>query len=84
MLTASLPYWPINPAISSTDPWFNFQLDMVRVLWVVLPGSILWGASFPLALAAVAGRRAGSRRAWSAASTRPTRSAPSSDRSSPA
>ncbi|MEO8071416.1 MAG: fused MFS/spermidine synthase, partial [Acidobacteriota bacterium] len=38
----------------STDPWFNFQLDMVRCLWVVLPGAILWGASFPLALAAVA------------------------------
>jgi spermidine synthase len=55
MLTRSLPYWPINPSISS-DPWFNFQLDMVRALWVVLPGAILWGASFPLALAAVAGR----------------------------
>jgi spermidine synthase len=53
MLMASMPYWPINPMISS-DPWFNFQLDMVRCLWVVLPGSILWGASFPLALAAVA------------------------------
>ena len=55
MMTQSLPYWPINPALS-TDPWFNFQLDMVRCAWVVLPGSILWGASFPLALAAVAGR----------------------------
>ena len=53
MLTDSLPYWPINPSIS-TDIWFNFQLDMVRCLWVVLPGAILWGASFPLALAAVA------------------------------
>ena len=53
MLMASMPYWPINPMISS-DPWFNFQLDMVRCLWVVLPGAILWGASFPLALAAVA------------------------------
>ncbi len=30
MLTQSLPYWPINPAISS-NPWFNFQLDFVRV-----------------------------------------------------
>ena len=29
---------------------------MVRCAWVVLPGAILWGASFPLALAAVAGR----------------------------
>jgi spermidine synthase len=53
MLMASMPYWPINPQISS-DIWFNFQLDMVRCLWVVLPGAILWGASFPLALAAVA------------------------------
>ncbi len=55
MLTQSLPYWPINPAIS-TDPWYNFQLDIVRCLWAVLPGAILWGASFPLALAAVASR----------------------------
>ena len=55
MLTQSLPFWPINPAIS-TDPWFNFQLDMVRCLWVVLPAAILWGASFPLALASVAQR----------------------------
>jgi len=53
MLTESLPFWPINPSITS-DPWFNFQLDMVRALWVVLPGAILWGLSFPLALAAVA------------------------------
>ena len=53
MLMASMPFWPINPEVS-TDIWFNFQLDMVRCLWVVLPGAILWGASFPLALAAVA------------------------------
>jgi len=53
MLTQSLPYWPINPSISS-NPWFNFQLDVVRCLWAVLPGTIFWGASFPLALASVA------------------------------
>ncbi len=53
MLTQSLPYWPINPSIS-TDPWLNFQLDLVRCLWAILPGAILWGASFPLALASVA------------------------------
>ena len=52
-LTESLPYWPINPSIVTT-PWFTMQLDLVRCLWVVLPGAILWGASFPLALAAVA------------------------------
>jgi spermidine synthase len=34
----------------------NFQLDLVRCIWVVLPAAILWGASFPLALASVAER----------------------------
>jgi spermidine synthase len=53
MLMTSLPFWPINPAITS-NIWFNFQLDIVRCLWVVLPGAILWGMSFPLALASVA------------------------------
>jgi spermidine synthase len=56
MLTESLPYWPINPSISTT-PWFTFQLDLVRSLWTMLPGAILWGASFPLALASVANGR---------------------------
>ena len=51
--SASLPYWPINPSIS-TAPSFNFQLDLMRAIWVMLPGAILWGASFPLALAGVA------------------------------
>jgi spermidine synthase len=50
---ASLPYWPINPSIS-TSVVFTFQLDLVRAFWVMLPGAILWGASFPLALASVA------------------------------
>ena len=53
MLTDSLPYWPINPYIS-TSPWYTFQLDVARCLWAVLPGAVFWGASFPLALAAVA------------------------------
>ena len=68
---ASLPFWPINPSISTVAD-FNFQLDLMRAIWVMLPGAILWGASFPLALAAVAARGqdpAG----WSAASTPPTR-----------
>ena len=57
MLTESLPYWPIDPSMSKS-PWFTFQLDLVRSLWAMLPGAILWGASFPLALASVAaGRR---------------------------
>jgi spermidine synthase len=55
MLAKSLPYWPVNPSIS-TSPWFNFQLDLVRCMWGILPATCLWGASFPLALAAVASR----------------------------
>jgi spermidine synthase len=51
-LGASLPYWPINPSISS-NIWFNFQLDLDRAFWALLPPTLLWGASFPLALAAV-------------------------------
>jgi spermidine synthase len=56
MLTESLPYWPIDPSMSKS-PWFTFQLDLVRSLWAMLPGAILWGASFPLALASVAAGR---------------------------
>jgi spermidine synthase len=54
-LTQSLPYWPLNPS-ATTNPWINFQVDAVRALFAVLPAAILWGASFPLALAAVAAR----------------------------
>jgi spermidine synthase len=53
VVTESLPYWPVNPSIP-TAPWFQFQLDLVRCLYAILPGAILWGASFPLALASVA------------------------------
>jgi spermidine synthase len=51
--TRALPYWPINPSLSTTA-WLQFQIDFVRCLLTVLPASILWGASFPLALAAAA------------------------------
>ena len=55
-ISASLPYWPIDPSISS-NIWFNFELDLARALWALLPPTLLWGASFPLALAAAAPRR---------------------------
>jgi spermidine synthase len=51
MINESLPYWPINPTLSA-NPWLNFQLDFARCLWTILPAAALWGASFPLALAA--------------------------------
>jgi spermidine synthase len=53
MISQSLPYWPIVPSLSPS-PWYAFQLDLVRCLWAVLPPACMWGASFPLALVAVA------------------------------
>jgi spermidine synthase len=55
MIGRSLPYWPINPSLAPS-PWFTFQLDLTRCVWTVLPAACLWGASFPLALAAAADR----------------------------
>jgi spermidine synthase len=52
----SMPWWPVNVELTSYTMSAKFQLDMVRCLWAVLPASILWGASFPLALASVATR----------------------------
>jgi spermidine synthase len=49
----SLPYWPVNPFLAKS-PWLVFQVDIVRCIWAVLPPALLWGASFPLALAAAA------------------------------
>jgi spermidine synthase len=53
LLAKSLPYWPINPSLSRS-PGFLFQLDAVRCALALLPAACLWGASFPLALAAAA------------------------------
>jgi len=55
IIAFSLPYWPINPALA-TSTWFTFQLDLTRVAFAVLPSAILWGASFPIALASVAAK----------------------------
>ena len=48
-----LPYWPVDPWLS-TSPWFNFDLDFTRCVRAIFPATLLWGASFPLALAGVA------------------------------
>ena len=52
-LTHSLPYWPIDIALSKS-PWHMLQLDLLRCFWSFLPAACLWGASFPLAVAAAA------------------------------
>lgn len=53
-LARSLPHWPVNVGLAPSA-WFNFQIDLARSLYVILPGAILWGASFPVALAAASG-----------------------------
>lgn len=53
MINASLPYWPIDRSLA-ISPWFIFQVDLLRALWAIFPTACLWGASFPLALAAAA------------------------------
>jgi spermidine synthase len=52
-MSHSLPFWPVDPWLS-LDPWFNFELDLARCAWAILPATLWWGASFPLAIAAVA------------------------------
>ncbi len=59
MISHNLPYWPINPG-NAPSPWFQHQVDFLRSLLVVLPASLCWGASFPLAVAAVADGRGNS------------------------
>jgi spermidine synthase len=53
MIARSLPYWPVNPSLS-THPWLSLQFDVMRCAWTILPATLLWGASFPLAIAAAA------------------------------
>jgi spermidine synthase len=52
-LAFSLPYWPVDPWLS-VSPWFNFDLDVARCVRAIFPATLLWGASFPLALAGAA------------------------------
>jgi spermidine synthase len=40
----------------TANPWFLFQMDLVRTMWAIFPATVLWGASFPLAVAAAAAR----------------------------
>jgi len=51
-ITQTLPYWSGETA-APVNPWRTFQFDFARALWAMLPAALLWGASFPLALAVV-------------------------------
>lgn len=51
LLTGVLPYQQPSEGLAASV-MATFQHDMLTSLWVVLPAALLWGASFPLALAA--------------------------------
>ena len=53
MVTSQLPYWPVDGSLAPSQ-WLNFQIDFVRALVAMFPSAVLWGASFPLAVAAAA------------------------------
>lgn len=48
----SLKFWAVDPA-AATSLALTFKHDVIRAIWAIIPSAILWGASFPLALAAV-------------------------------
>jgi spermidine synthase len=55
-LASVLPWWPVDPWLA-INPWLNFDLDLTRCIRAIFPATLLWGASFPLALAAAAANR---------------------------
>ena len=61
MLTASLPVLADQPVDRPPVPGSRSSSTSCAALWAMLPAAILWGASFPLALASVAAPRPGSR-----------------------
>jgi len=53
IITNVLPFWPVDPWLS-LNPWFNFDLDFFRCIRTIFLPAVLWGASFPLAMASAA------------------------------
>jgi spermidine synthase len=53
MIVDVLPFWNDN-ALTTIDPWQMYYLDLKRVLIAILPPTLFWGASFPLACASAA------------------------------
>lgn len=50
-----IPSWPFNP-LAVANPWRLFRVDFMMSLFAVLPPALLWGLSFPLALASLANK----------------------------
>ncbi len=55
MLARVLPYWAPNFS-AKVSVWVGFRHDVLRCLCAIFPAAVLWGASFPLALAALSDR----------------------------
>ncbi|PYS52812.1 MAG: SAM-dependent methyltransferase [Acidobacteria bacterium] len=53
VITNVLPFWPVAPWLS-LNPWFNFDLDLFRCIRTIFLPALLWGASFPIAMASAA------------------------------
>jgi spermidine synthase len=51
MIAQVLPFWQ-DDVLTTTNPWQMYLLDFKRCVWAILPPTLLWGASFPLACAA--------------------------------
>jgi len=51
VIAQELPYWPVYPSLAASAR-FIYEVDLARALFAMLPGAVLWGASFPLAVAA--------------------------------
>jgi spermidine synthase len=53
MIVHFLPYWN-DDVLTTQDGWHMYVLDLKRCLFAILPPTLFWGASFPLACAAAA------------------------------
>ncbi|HET7535404.1 MAG TPA: fused MFS/spermidine synthase, partial [Candidatus Didemnitutus sp.] len=51
LLTRTLPFWPSGDA-NDVGMWGRFLSDLLRCSYAILPATLVWGASFPLAIAA--------------------------------
>jgi spermidine synthase len=60
-IARALPYWPLDVTLPPTAA-LTLELDLLRASIAILPAALLWGASFPLALAASMSERTASER----------------------
>ena len=52
MISKEIPFWYLNPEFYD-DIWLRYGHDLLRAAVAIWFSTVLWGASFPLALAAV-------------------------------